>query len=125
MSGLDNILNKIKGLIFVHPKAMQGLPGKDRAQNSTPATGTAPKMKGVPGQQKPGFDFKLYLRSVQLFFQDFFGKKLPYFFKNIGPVMKNAPVWWGGLPQDEQISYGLLGLGSMMFVAGIVLVIVF
>lgn len=117
MPGVDEIINKIKGFLL-KPK-----PGAANAPVAA-ASGTAPKMAGVLGQQKPGFDINMYMKAVQLFFKDFFGKKVPAFFKNPGPYLKNFPVWWGGLKQDEQISYGVFGLGSLMFVTGIVLFIV-
>lgn len=130
MAGLDDIINKIKGLIFVQPKAMKGVPGKPGAagsQTAAPKPGTAPKMAGTPGgAQGDGkkFDFNMYLKAVKLFGQDFFGKKIPYFFRNLGPVLKGFPVWWSGLAQDEQISYGCLCLGNVMMVTGLVLLIV-
>ena len=77
----------------------------------------------VPGVMKP-FYINLYMKAVNLFFSDFFGKKVPYFFKNMGPVMKQFPDWWKKLPQDEQISYDVLSLGGVMFVVGVVLLII-
>ncbi len=127
MPGFQDIINKVKGLFLKKPSAPQaGKQGTQAAQggeSGAPKKGETPKAPSTPGQKK-AFDIKLYMKAVQMFFQDFFTKKLPYFFKNMGPVLKGAPAWWNRLPQDEQISYGVLALGHLMFIAGIVLVIV-
>jgi hypothetical protein len=107
MARAGSIFAKIGGVMKAKPKPAEAKPPK--------AT--------TPGAKK-GFDFGLYMKAVGMAFNDFFGKKLPYFFKNIGPVMKNFPNWWKKLPQDEQISYGVLLLGNLMVIMGIVLVII-
>jgi hypothetical protein len=99
-------------------KSMGAKPGTVSAPPSAKA-GIKPP---VPGS-KP-FDINLYFKAVGMFFSDFYGKKVPYFFQNMGPVMKKAPDWWKKLPQDEQISYGALGLGHVLLIVGIVLLIV-
>jgi hypothetical protein len=86
---------------------------------AVPKAGAAPGVK----VKKKGFDLNLYMKAVSMFFSDFFGKKLPYFFKNIGPSFKRFPEWWKKTPQDEQLAYGLLVLGDLMLVVGIVLLV--
>lgn len=82
-------------------------------------------MQSVPSGMPAGkFDFNKYMQAWQLFFQDFFGKKVPYFFKNIGPVMNQAGPWISSLPQDEKIAYGVLAGGHVFVLLGIVLLIV-
>ena len=115
MVDVTGFLKKIGFLKEAKPKVPAAAPSAN--------AGMAVPKAGVPGVKK-GFDVNLYMKAVGMFFSDFFGKKLPYFFKNIGPVMKNFPSWWGKLPQDEQISYGVLALGHVMFVVGIVLFVV-
>ncbi|MFC1741425.1 hypothetical protein ACFL3V_02730 [Nanoarchaeota archaeon] len=95
----------------------KALPGKAGA----PATGVP--VVTPPGVKK-AFDIKLYFKAVGLFFNDFFKKKLPYFFKNMGPVLKQAVPWWNKLPNDEKASYGVLALGHVLIITGIVLFIV-
>ena len=91
-----------------------------------PAAAAVPKARVPPGAKvkKKGLDLNLYLKAMSMSFSDFFGKKLPYFFKNIGPSFKKFPAWWKKTPQDEQIAYGLLVLGDVMLVVGIVLLVV-
>lgn len=88
-------------------------PGVARAQ--VPVAG----VPGVSGPKKP-FDFNMYMKAVNLFFNDFFNKKLPYFFKNIGPVMKKASDWFNKLPGDEKAAYGVLVFGHLFLILGIV-----
>ena len=64
------------------------------------------------------------MKAVSMFFSDFYGKKVPYFFKNMGPVLRGFPAWWKKLPQDEQLSYGAIAVGHVMLIVGIVLFIV-
>lgn len=110
------------------PKAASEKPAAKAGASATakPAgagtAGAVPK-SGVPGEKK-GFDINMYMKAVGLFFSDFYGKKLPYFFKNMGPVLKGFPGWWGKLPQDEQLSYGAVALGHVMVVVAIVMFIV-
>ncbi|MFH1064867.1 MAG: hypothetical protein V1729_07315 [Candidatus Woesearchaeota archaeon] len=101
-----------------YAKQMPVSPGAARSPSQN--TGTATPQQSV----KKEFDINLYFKAVGLFFNDFFGKKMPYFFQNMGPVMQNAPNWWNKLPQDEQISYGVMVFGGFLFVAGIVLFVV-
>ena len=110
MTGIKDFFVKIGMLKKVGPKEAK----------PTPAV---PKVPAKPGAKKP-FNFNLYMKAVNLFFKDFFGKKVPYFFKNIGPSFKKFPEWWKKLPQDEQISYGVLLLGDLMLIIGVVLLIV-
>lgn len=90
------------------------------------AAAAVPKAAAPPGAKikKKGLDLNLYMKAVSMSFSDFFGKKLPYFFKNIGPSFKKFPEWWKKTPQDEQIAYGLLVLGDVLLVVGIVLLII-
>ena len=118
---MDELFGKLGNMMTSKPKQDASLPPSMRA-GMKPATGSVPKA-GVPGANKP-FDINLYFTAVGMFFNDFFNKKLPYFFQNMGPVFSNFPNWWGKLPQDEQISYGVLAAGHVMFVVGIVLFIV-
>jgi hypothetical protein len=94
----------------------------DKIGGAKQAKPAAPKAT-TPGAKK-GFDFNMYMKAVGIFFNDFYGKKVPYFFKNTGAVMKKFSPWWGKLPQDEQISYGVLLLGHVMIIVGIVLIII-
>jgi hypothetical protein len=71
-----------------------------------------------------GFDFELYAKAVSEFFNDFFGKKIPYFFSNLGTVFRDMPEWWKNTSQDEQIAYAFLFLGFFMIITGAVLWIV-
>jgi len=107
MAGAESIFSKIGLSLGVKVKA-----------TSAPA----PKANNAAGQ-KP-FDINLYFKAVGMFFSDFYGKKVPYFFKNMGPVMNKFSSWWQKLPQDEQISYGVLTLGHVLLIVGIVLFIV-
>lgn len=70
---------------------------------------------------KKPFDIKVYFQAVQLFFTDFFGQKLPYFFKNIGPVMKKFPDWFNKLSQDEKIAYIGVFVSPVFIIVGVVL----
>ena len=72
---------------------------------------------------KKGFNFGLYVKAVGVFFNDFFGKKISYFFSNLGTVFSDLPRWWGKQEQDEKAAYGFLLVGNIMFVVGIVLII--
>ena len=110
MAGAGSIFDKIGAALKKKPAA-QGSPSQKAGIKPT-STGKKP------------FDINLYFKAVGIFFNDFFGKKIPYFFKNMGPVMKKFPNWWKKLPQDEQISYGVLLLGHMMVIVGIVLIII-
>jgi hypothetical protein len=125
MAGVGDIFGKIGGALGIKPKAKPAAGPPSARAGIKPAAGrAAPAARApVPGAKKP-FDIKLYMKAVNLFFKDFFGKKVPYFFKNMGPVFKAAPAWWKRLPQDEQISYGVLILGFVMIITGIVLWIV-
>jgi hypothetical protein len=105
MAAGGSIFAKLGGAMQAKPKATQ-----------------SPKA-ATPGTKK-GFDINIYFKAVGIFFNDFYGKKVPYFFKNTGAVMKKFSPWWGRLPQDEQISYGVLLLGHLMIIVGIVLIIV-
>lgn len=107
----------------VAPSAQAGMRPGSAKQLPRGGPGAGVPMTGVPGQTK-GFDINTYFKAVQLFFSDFFGKKLPMFFKNPGPYLKGAPDWFSGLPQDEKISYGVLAGGHVLFIVGIVLFIV-
>lgn len=88
---------------------------------TTPAVGG----KAPTGQRsqsaKKQFDIGIYFKAVGLAFDDFFNKKLPYFFKNMGPVLKKFPDWFTQLPNDEKISYGVFVFGNVLVLAGIVL----
>jgi hypothetical protein len=108
MPGISEIFDKIGASLGMKPKAKAGV------------TSAKPAAQSASGGKKP-FDINLYFKAVGMFFSDFFGKKVPYFFQNMGPVFKEAPAWWTGLPQDEQISYVLVVFGNMAFIAGIVL----
>ncbi|MBI5398402.1 hypothetical protein HZB03_02960 [Candidatus Woesearchaeota archaeon] len=89
---------------------------------------TAPAKPGQPAgaEMRPpmppkAFDINLYFKAVGMAFDDFFNKKLPYFFKNLGPVFKKFPDWFTKLPNDEKISYGVYVLGNILVIVGIVL----
>ena len=109
MPGMDSIFSKIGESLGVKPKAA--------------ATSTAHPSARAGIKSKP-FDINIYFQAVGLFFSDFFGKKVPYFFKNMGPVMNKFPGWWNKLPQDEQISYGGVLLGFVLILVGAVLFVV-
>ena len=101
-------------------------PGQPGAMQRAPAgPGARPAAPGMrpPAPPKP-FDMNIYFKAVGMAFDDFFNKKLPYFFKNMGPALKNFPDWFGKLPQDEQISYGVYVLGNVLVIVGIVLLFV-
>ncbi|MBU2561822.1 MAG: hypothetical protein KKD17_05990 [Nanoarchaeota archaeon] len=118
MPGIGSIFEKIgKATGAKMPEAKPRAAPPSARAGITP--GAAPSDSGAKK-----FDFNMYLKAVNLFFNDFFGKKVPYFFKNMGPVLKESPVWWGSQKQDEQISYALVVLGNVMFIVGIVLLIV-
>ena len=76
-----------------------------------------------PGTKKP-FDIKIYNIAMQDAFSKFFKKQVPYFFKNIQPVMKKAPEWWKKQKQDEQIAYVGWVTGHLLMLIGIILLIV-
>ena len=97
--------------------------GQSMGASKSPGAAAPSTAHSKGGASKP-FDIGMYFTAVGMFFSDFFGKKLPYFFKNIGPVMSNFPNWWGKLKQDEQISYGVLMLGHVMLIVGVVLFII-
>ncbi|MBN1544974.1 hypothetical protein JW898_05955 [Candidatus Woesearchaeota archaeon] len=118
MAGIKSIFEKIgKATGAKMPGSKQG--SASPSANAGIRTGAAPSV-GVAKK----FDFNMYLKAVKMFFSDFFGKKVPYFFKNMGHVFKEFPVWWGKQKQDEQISYALVVLGNVMLIIGIVLLIV-
>ncbi len=96
------------------PAPQQAMQAAQRAPAQRQATQPAAPVN------KP-FDINIYFQAVGLFFNDFFGKKLPYFFNNMGPVLNKAGTWWNKLPQDEQISYAVMIFGDLMLVAGIAL----
>jgi len=96
-------------------QAMRGAQAQQGQQVQKPGQQTQPSFGDKP------FDLNLYFKAVGIFFNDFFGKKIPYFFQNMGPVFGKAGEWWNRLPQDEQISYTLVAVGNLMFVAGVVL----
>ncbi|NQU79784.1 hypothetical protein HQ545_08515 [Candidatus Woesearchaeota archaeon] len=91
-----------------------------------------PKIAVKPGAVKPvsgfgakkGFDINSYMKACNNFVNDFFPKKIPFFFRNIGSVMKNSPNWFKGLPQDEQLVYGVLATGPLFIIVGVVLIFV-
>jgi len=112
MAGAGSIFDKIGASLKKKPAAPATAAPSQKAGIKPTSTGKKP------------FDINLYFKAVGIFFNDFFGKKIPYFFKNMGPVMKKFPNWWKKLPQDEQISYGVLLLGHMMVIVGIVLIII-
>jgi hypothetical protein len=133
MAGIGDIFSSIKKAISPMGKApaKQGVapsvkagarPGTAKQlPRSAPQTGMP--RAAVPGPKKP-FDINVYMKAVSIFFDDFFKKKVPMFFKNPGPYLKKAPDWFKTLPQDEQISYGALVFGHVLFIVGIVLFIV-
>ena len=120
MAGIGELFEKVEEAVGLKPAAKPEAGGAPSAK-----AGVKPSVPKKPGDggEKP-FDIQLYMKAVQLFFSDFFGKKVPYFFQNMGPVLKAAPAWWQKLPQDEQIGYGVLVLGFLMVIVGIVLWIV-
>lgn len=105
------------------PSQVRQLPVKPGAAG-TPQGKSAQKTPASPAGAKKPFDINLYFKALGLFFNDFSKNKLPYFFKNMGPVMQNAPNWWNKLPQDEQAAYGAMGFGGFLFLVGIVLFVV-
>ena len=98
------------------------------AQTGITGLGVARKKKEVNMIQntsgKKPFDINIYFKAVGMYYSDLFNKKLPYFFKNIGPVFKGFSAWWNKQPQDMQLSYGALFLGNLMIVVGVVLIII-
>ncbi len=121
MVDVTGFLKKIGILKDTGTKTPSAAPGA--ANTPSAKAGVAVPKAGAPGAKK-GFDINMYMKAVGMFFSDFYGKKLPYFFKNMGAVLKGFPGWWGKLPQDEQISYGAIALGHVMVIVGIVLFIV-
>ncbi|MBI4738888.1 hypothetical protein HY772_04975 [Candidatus Woesearchaeota archaeon] len=88
---------------------------------------TAPAKPGLsaagarpPTPLKP-FDINLYFKAAGMAFDDFFNKRLSYFFKNPWPVLKKSPDWFTKLPNDEKATYGVLLLGNILVIVGIVL----
>ena len=80
-----------------------------------------PSAAGVTGSGSKKFDFNLYITAVGNCIEDMLNVKIPYFFKNMGPVFKAAPAWWKKQGQDEQISYVVLGFGPVIAIVGVVL----
>jgi hypothetical protein len=132
---MPGIMEKVAG-VFGGRTAKPGDSAKRAAPTgatpaaTAPAAGKVPAAKvpgaaaaAVPGGKKP-FDIKLYMKAVSMFFNDFFKKKLPYFFKNIGPVLKGASAWFSTLPGDEKAAYGVLVFGHLFLLLGIVFFIV-
>ncbi|MFC1722898.1 hypothetical protein ACFL0V_02065 [Nanoarchaeota archaeon] len=76
-----------------------------------------------PGMKKP-FDINIYMIAVQNASNKFFKEQVPYFFKNIKPVMQKAGPWWKGLKQDQQMAYAGWAFGHVLMLVGIVLLIV-
>jgi hypothetical protein len=106
MPGIGSVFDKIGASIGAKPKS----PAAAVPKATTPAA----------GGKKP-FDINLYFKAVGMYYSDLFSKKIPYFFQNFVPVMKNFPNWWNKQPQDMQISYALIVLGNVVFIAGIVM----
>ena len=103
----------------------QSLKGKPKTAPTQTSQGpSAQAGPGMPAPPSKGFDFNLYMQALQNFANDFFGKQVPEFFKNMGPKLKNFPVWWKQQKQDEQLAYGGVVLGSVMMIVGVVLLIV-
>ncbi|MBW2964332.1 hypothetical protein KY363_02635 [Candidatus Woesearchaeota archaeon] len=123
--GIGDIFSNITKAIRPMGKApaKQGVPPSVQAGMAKKLPGSGVPTVSAPGAKKP-FDVNLYFKAVQLFFSDFFGKKVPMFFQDPGNYLKKAPDWFKRLPQDEQISYGVLAFGHVLFIVGIVLIIV-
>ncbi|MFO8016394.1 MAG: hypothetical protein R6U32_04790 [Candidatus Woesearchaeota archaeon] len=66
-----------------------------------------------------GFDFNAVLNKVKGFFRSIPDKlkALPDKIKALPETVKNAPP-------DEQAAYGAVGLGSLLFITGLILIIV-
>ena len=72
---------------------------------------------------KKSFDINIYFKAVGNFSENFFKNQIPYFFKNLGPVLKKFPDWVGKLPNDEKAAYGVFVLGNVLVLVSIVLFI--
>ena len=105
MPGIGSVFDKIGKAVGAKPKT----PASSVPKTATPASGKKP------------FDINTYFKAVGMYYSDLFSKKIPYFFQNFMPVMKNFPNWWNNQPQDMQISYALMVFGNVVFVAGIVM----
>jgi hypothetical protein len=113
------------GIGDMFQKIAQAFKGKSGTPDA--AAAAASKKQQTPGLPTPpsqGFDFNIYMQAVQIFFNDFFGRQVPEFFKDPMPKLKNFPVWWKKQKQDEQLAYGGVLLGFVMIIVGVVLIIV-
>ena len=108
------------------------LKGKTRSTGAAPAKTPAPAGGAGPhgaqtaklcGAGKP-VEFQLYMVAVQNASKEFFQKKLPWFFKNMGPAFKNFQPWWKKQKQDEQIAIVGWITGHLLMLIGIILLIV-
>jgi hypothetical protein len=105
-------------------KALAPQPGAKPGNASMVAKPAALGGAKPPLPPAKGFDINIYFKAVGNAFDDFFNKKLPYFFKNLGPSFSKFPDWFSRLPNDEKASYGAFVFGGLLFVVGIVLLIV-
>lgn len=137
MAKQGDFLSKIGQEISKEEKTItdtfSGIMGKKNVKSGAttpPAPAKAIQQNTVTVTQSPQvvikkpFDIKIYMQAVKLFFPDFFGKKIPYFFKNIGPVMKKAPDWFKRLPQDEQAAYVGVFVAPLLIIIGVVLFLI-
>lgn len=120
MSGIDDIVGKIGDLfgLGVPKGGGKGLPSDRFDPNKKKGTS---EQKGVTPK---GFDINLYIIAWQNFFEDFFSKKIPMFFQDIGGYLKKFPDWFNMQKTEEQVCYVGVMVAPFLIIVGIVLMIV-
>lgn len=68
-----------------------------------------------------GIDLRLYFKAFGIFFKDFFGKNIPYFFKNFVLVMKGFSLWFNKQTNAEKIAYAMIPVAFILIIVGILI----
>ncbi len=105
-------------------RAAQPMIKSSSATTKNPTIHSGNAAKPATSAVKKPFDIKIYWIAVQDASRKFFKEQIPYFFKNIKPVMKKAPDWWKKQKQDEQIAYISWAVGHLLMLVGIILIII-
>ena len=77
-----------------------------------------------PKSTGPKFDFNKFIAATQTFWETFFKKSVPYFFKNIVDVLKKYPDWLKGLKKDELASHLSVYPASLFIILALVFLII-
>lgn len=85
------------------------------------ANQTNPQDSSAPGASAgKAIDLRLYFKALGIFFKDFFGKKIIYFFKNFVPVIKGFSIWFNKQTNAEKIAYAMIPVAFILIIVGIV-----